>query len=112
MVSYDISTNHLLHTWIPHQSVTHFSYGVNAPSLTRLSSASPQPETVPHVEAELFLGQLLGYNLYYGNPGLVRIVQRALQKSPCNGASHIAFLGFFPSSDSSSFLDCSSAGVD
>ena len=74
--------------------MTHFSSGADAPSLTHSSSESSQPETVPHVDAEVVLGQVLGDNLRYGTSSLVHIVWRALEKSPCNGASHIAFLGF------------------
>lgn len=34
------------------------------PQLDLLESESPQPETAPHVEAEVVLGQLLGDDLY------------------------------------------------
>lgn len=43
----------------------------------------------------MVLGQLLSDNLCYGASSLVRIVWRVLEKSPCNGGSHIATLGFY-----------------
>lgn len=66
------------------------------PTARPIRAQSSQPETVPHVEATVVLGRLLGHNLCYGASNLVCIVPRALEKSPCNDASHIPFLDFSP----------------